>query len=321
MPLEGRSRTLFEELKYKHGFPPRRAAAEVKAECALHGLGRSGALVVRVAELYLESVKAILDEFAREVVAKREMLGLRSGVQLHDTVSSALRGIFTEAGSALRQELVGQGEAVQLGIETLEQRGSVWQHLERMIGLLEAEDQTRETKDPEKEREQKFGILLSPGQAERDFEAWAVEARTLGTPIGVLFVDIDRFKLLNERFTHTEIDKTILPEVQRLLTKLVHSRGEAYRHGGEEFLLIMPNVDRREAEAFAEKVRATFEAHEFKVGGEVVPVTVSVGVAVWPDSGNTYDEVLGAANRAEVEAKKTRNTVRVAGPPGGLREA
>ncbi len=321
MPIEGRSRTLFDELKYRHGFPPRRAAAGIKSECALHGLGRSGVLVVRVAEAYLESVRTILDECAREVVAKREMLGLRSGVEVRDTVASALQEILTEAGSVLRQELMGQGDAVQLGIETLDQRGPVWEHLDRMIGLMEAEEQSRETKNPEKEREQKFGILLSPGQAERDFEAWAAQAATLGTQIAVLFVDIDRFKSLNERFTHTKIDETILPETQRLLAKLVHSRGEAYRHGGEEFLLIMPNLDRREAEAFAEKVRAAFEAREIKVGSETVRVTVSVGVAVWPDSGKTYGEVLGAANRAEVEAKDTRNAVRVAVSQEGLREA
>jgi hypothetical protein len=60
-------------------------------------------------------------------------------------------------------------------------------------------------------------------------------------------------------------------------------------------------------------VRAAFEAREVKVESEILRVTVSVGVAVWPDNGKTYGEVLGAANRAEVEAKKTRNTVRVAG--------
>jgi len=46
-------------------------------------------------------------------------------------------------------------------------------------------------------------------------------------------------------------------------------------------------------------------------------LTISIGVASWPANGTTYQEVLEAANRAETEAKKTRNTVKVAAPIGG----
>lgn len=164
-----------------------------------------------------------------------------------------------------------------------------------------------------KEREQKFGILLSPAQASRDFDEWKSEAQKWGNPIAVLFVDIDQFKVLNERLTETKVDKTIFPEVQKLLAKLVQGRAGAYRYGGEEFLLILPNLDGREAEAFAEKVRETFEQSRFEVDGGVEQVTVSIGVAIWPRNGEAYQQVLEAANAAEREAKKTRNTVKVAG--------
>jgi len=97
-----------------------------------------------------------------------------------------------------------------------------------------------------------------------------------------------------------------------MLARIAQGRGEAYRHGGEEFVLITPNLDAREAEALAEKLRSTFEQHRFDIDGRSEAVTVSVGVAVWPYSGSSYDEVLAAANRAEAEAKKTRNVVRVA---------
>ena len=92
----------------------------------------------------------------------------------------------------------------------------------------------------------------------------------------------------------------------------MQGRGEAYRHGGEEFLLIMPNMDRREAGAFAEKVREAFERQVFEVNGTNQPITVSVGVALSLDHGSTYGEVLQTANRAELEAKKVRNAVRIA---------
>ena len=95
---------------------------------------------------------------------------------------------------------------------------------------------------------------------------------------------------------------------------MVQGRGEAYRHGGEEFLLIMPNMDGREAEAFAEKVRETFERQTFDVGGVNQTITVSVGVALWRNHGATYNKVLEATNRADLEAKQTRNAVRTAPP-------
>jgi diguanylate cyclase (GGDEF)-like protein len=134
-----------------------------------------------------------------------------------------------------------------------------------------------------------------------------------------VFIDLDHFKALNERWANAVVDKTILPAVQNLLAKLAQGRGGAYRHGGEECLLIMPNMDVREAGVFAERVRRAFEQHLFEVEGMPQPITVSVGVAVWPDHGKTYQEMLEAANRAELEAKRTRNAVKVSErsvPPG-----
>lgn len=73
----------------------------------------------------------------------------------------------------------------------------------------------------------------------------------------------------------------------------------------------MPNLEAREAEAFAEKVRHTFEGYRFGVNDESVQVTVSIGVALFPEHGDTYQRVLEAANLAEAEAKRSRNAVRV----------
>ncbi len=79
------------------------------------------------------------------------------------------------------------------------------------------------------------------------------------------------------------------------------------------------NIGLTEAQAFAQKVRGAFERQCFEVTGVAEPMTVSVGVAMWPDHGNMYQQVLEAANRAELGAKRTRNTVRVAdqSPPSG----
>ncbi|MCZ6774147.1 MAG: GGDEF domain-containing protein, partial [Proteobacteria bacterium] len=108
---------------------------------------------------------------------------------------------------------------------------------------------------PAKELEQKFGILFSPPQAGIDFDIWLADTEDPEFSIGVLFIDIDHFKTLNERYTETEVDKTILPEFQNLLKQLAANRGAAYRYGGEEFVVLLPNHNSEEIMAFAEKVR------------------------------------------------------------------
>lgn len=308
MPHDEQIRRLFEEIKYTHRFPPREAAVRIKNDLSARGMGRSGALVQKVAEVYLEVAEKVLDEFTDTVISRAGALGLEDDTELHRTIASAHQRFFDEVRSFVNAELRGMStDYADLGMAMVDaKRGPVWDHLERMIELrklnIPAPVRT-------KEREQKFGILLSPAQIPRDFEAWALEAKRLGNPIGLIFVDLDHFKKLNERLTNAKVDQTILPEVQQLLVKLVQGRGEAYRHGGEEFVLLLPNLDAEEARAFAEKLRKTFEEHRFVVDGGVEGVTVSIGVAVWPMAGATYTEVLEAANRAEVEAKKTRNTV------------
>ena len=170
--------------------------------------------------------------------------------------------------------------------------------------------QTSQSQVQPKELAQKFKILWSPGQAEKDFRIWQQELE--GGSVAVMFLDIDHFKQLNTRFTENRIDGTLLPEVQRLLKRLTVGRGDAYHHGGDEFLLILPNVDASEAMQFAEKIRGAFEHHEFVINQQMVSITVSAGVALWPNHGASYGEVIQKANEAEHDSKATRNRVTLA---------
>lgn len=177
-----------------------------------------------------------------------------------------------------------------------------------------------------RELEQKFGILWSPGQAERDFNTWANADRDAGRPVGIVFLDIDHFKALNTAHTETTVDQAILRPFQQLLTELCAHRGEGYRYGGDEFIVLLRNCDLKETSEFAERLRVRLAAASFAVGQDPVRVTVSVGVASWPANGGTYHDVLHAANQAKAKAKETRNAVRLASlqaiesqePPGAL---
>ena len=78
-------------------------------------------------------------------------------------------------------------------------------------------------------------------------------------------------------------------------------------------MVLLPNHNSEEALQFAEKLRKVFETNRFQVSGTDEALTVSIGVAIWPDDGETLREVLNAANRAEHLAKSEgRNTVRKA---------
>ena len=174
------------------------------------------------------------------------------------------------------------------------------------IRELEAKISVRKPMPQEKELEQSFQILLSKPQEQKDFDNWQANANE----IAILFIDIDKFKDLNTKYTETKVDQTIFPAAQHLLRRLTQGRGGAYRHGGEEFVVILSNHNMEEAEKFAEKVRNAFEAEIFKINGHEQRLTVSIGVAIWPQHGRTFNDVLAAANRAEHLAKdKGRNTV------------
>lgn len=157
----------------------------------------------------------------------------------------------------------------------------------------------------ERELEQKFRILYSPAQMQLDFDLWVSEAAGVtGYSVGVIFLDIDGFKQLNTTFTESVVDRTLLSDLQRLVAGLCLHRGAAYRYGGEELLILLPNCPLDEAAAFAQKVRGQIAANAFRVQGQPVQMTVSVGVAVWPLHGDTLAMVIERANREERTAKE-----------------
>ena len=166
----------------------------------------------------------------------------------------------------------------------------------------------------EQELEQKFRILYSPAQMQRDFDLWVSEAaKVAGYSTGVIFLDVDGFKEFNTTFTESVVDRTLLPELQRLVRDLCLHRGAAYRYGGEELLILLPNCLLDEAAAFAQKVREQIAENTFCVREQTVQMTVSVGVAVWPIHGDTLAAVIERANREERTAKEQgKNRVSVA---------
>ncbi len=143
-------------------------------------------------------------------------------------------------------------------------------------------------------------------------------SRRYGLALSLLFVDIDRFKEINDAFGHAAGDQ-VLRRLARLLRTTVGgsvlARIRRYdvvaRYGGEEFALLLPITDTGAAMVVAERVRAAVEGTAVQLdGGKTVQLTVSIGVATLPDHGTDEEGLLGAADEALYLAKNAgRNRV------------
>ena len=147
---------------------------------------------------------------------------------------------------------------------------------------------------------------------ERLAKARAREERQ-GGRFAVLLLDIDHFKKLNDTFGHPAGDAA-LKHTARVLEGHLRQGDEAARYGGEEFGVILPGADAAGAAPLAERVRAAIEGSQVVFEGARLAVTVSVGVAAWPEDGREIDTLLAAADRALYAAKQDgRNRVVSAG--------
>jgi diguanylate cyclase (GGDEF)-like protein/PAS domain S-box-containing protein len=128
--------------------------------------------------------------------------------------------------------------------------------------------------------------------------------------LGIIMLDVDDFKQFNDTYGHA-VGDVILRELGSLLTQYVRGEDVACRYGGDEFLIILPDVSqeitRERAELLCEHARNI----NVQIDGQSVEtITLSLGVVVFPKDGSTNDIILQAADRALYRAKNEgRNRV------------
>ena len=126
--------------------------------------------------------------------------------------------------------------------------------------------------------------------------------------LGVLWMDLDRFKDINDSLGHMVGDALLVTVVERL-SALLKGRGHIARFGGDEFVILCPGADRAAALGIAEEVRVCFE-QGVDVGAHHLAISASIGVAVGPQDGQDADELMQHADLALYEAKaQGRNRV------------
>jgi diguanylate cyclase (GGDEF)-like protein len=147
--------------------------------------------------------------------------------------------------------------------------------------------------------------------AER-FEYDMARAVRAGTPLSLLMVDIDHFKETNDRHGHLAGD-ACLTAIAGLLTRSVRSVDLVARFGGEEFVILLPDMGAEASLLAAERMRALVEAEPIRAAGceEPIALTVCIGAATAPGSVSlSLDELLGRADDAAYRAKRLgRNRV------------
>ena len=135
-------------------------------------------------------------------------------------------------------------------------------------------------------------------------------SQRLGGKTSLLILDIDRFKDFNDSFGHQGGDRA-LRAIAVVITEAIREIDRSFRYGGEEFTVILPGTDAEGALRSAERLRSMIAQRVFGLpNGKKGSVTVSIGVAVYPDSGSNPDTLVAAADAALYRAKdEGRNRV------------
>ncbi len=235
----------------------------------------------------------------------------KDGKALLETIS----GQVTEPDKFLKmtKEFFLQGDSINLiKLKTIDNRTIEYcSQVYRMNGEIGGQiwsfrDATERAKLEEEIKYQATHDILTglPNRAllmDRIQQAIALSKRT-NTLFGVLFFDLDRFKLINDSFSHSAGDE-LLQQIAKRIKFAIRESDTIARLGGDEFIgLLVSMSDSQALEIITDKIMAIFK-HPFKVMEHDLTISVSIGASIYPRDGNTPDELLRNADIAMYRAK------------------
>jgi len=153
--------------------------------------------------------------------------------------------------------------------------------------------------------------LWNHGYFQYLLQSEAEKAKAMHTPLSLITIDIDDFKVYNDTLGHQAGDK-ILKETAQLLKNQSRKMDYVCRYGGEEFTIILPQTNKKDALLIAQRLRQDIEKHSF-AHEEILPgkkLTVSLGLASLPDDAATPQELISYSDKTLYQAKhQGKNTV------------
>lgn len=180
----------------------------------------------------------------------------------------------------------------------------------RLVGWIGRRIEENELKLQELAAIDKLTGLLNSRMYHTNLKREILRAQREGAPVSVLVLDVDHFKKVNDTYGHVAGDK-VLAKLGHLLKEYTREGSGLFRYGGEEFAVLLPGLGIDAAMETANRLRVVVEQANFDIGDDrKIKVTVSIGVAVFPDSAATPEEVTKVADAALYVAKATgRNRV------------
>ena len=121
--------------------------------------------------------------------------------------------------------------------------------------------------------------------------------------VSLMILDLDFFKKVNDNYGHPQGD-ALLKQLGGVIKSVVSSKDTICRYGGDEFTVTMADTNRTKAVVLAEQIRQAVEEFEFVLGPNIVHITISGGVAAYPEDCSTKKELISKADAAMYEAKK-----------------
>lgn len=208
---------------------------------------------------------------------------------------------FYHAGHAARLAAIAEQVAIAFTnaslLNELRQANERLQAQLAEISLLQAELREQAIRDPLTGLfNRRYLIEMLNREIER--------ARRENWPVSIIVIDIDHFKTLNDANGHKAGD-LVLQALGKLLLSNTRASDIACRYGGEEFVIVMPNVYPLVAFERAEQIRLKFEWLRIPFEEKDLSATISLGIAVFPQNATGGDEVLIRADRAMYQAKQT----------------
>jgi diguanylate cyclase (GGDEF)-like protein len=150
----------------------------------------------------------------------------------------------------------------------------------------------------------------------RQLELEVARSGRFGRAVSVIFLDLDRFKEVNDKYGHQSGSAT-LREVGEVLKGNLRSVDIPVRYGGDEFVVLLPETDRAQALLVASRLRSALKYHRFlEHRGLSLAITASFGLATFPVDGRTEEELMRAADAAMYRVKEGgRDGIAAAGGP------